>query len=512
MNRRDLLGGVVGIPALLAGGSALAQTAPEAGPATNGGSFSREALYDYAKLLSTRPFAAPPTVPAAPYDQITAEQYRAIRPRPGAVLWQGENRGFTVTLLPGGWVYRVPVSIAAVDDGRVRQLKNEASLFDFGALAPPPPADFAFPFSGFSAEAPIDRPEAMRAFAIFQGATRFRAIARGQNFGIAARGLAIAAGAASGEEFPFFRAFWIERPPIGATSLSVHALLDSESLSGACRMTLRPGEITVVDVELTLFPRVQLENVGFAPMTSMFQFGPNDRRGADDVRAAVHRSDGLQIWNGAGEWLWRPVTNPEQLQFSAFVDRNPRGFGLLQRTREFNQYGDLEQRFERLPSLWVEPIDDWGAGQVVLLEIPTDSEVNDNIVAFWRPEAPLRPGRAATLAYRLYWCWSPPDRPPGASVAATRVGRGSGGRRRRFVVDFVGEPVADAARAAGIVPQISASPGTIADIVARPNPEIRGYRVSFELDPGNENLCELRMVLQADGKPVSETWLYRWTP
>ena len=515
MNRREFCAGV-SLAALLSGVARAQEAAPGPAPApsppdlyADGAPFSREALEEHARLLATRGFEAPRSLLPDGYAELPLDVFRTIRMLLDRAPWAAENRGFTLDLLPGGFIFRSPVRIATVDEGQVRMLPDDPSWFDYGK-APKPPADKPFPFSGFSARAPIDRPEEFRDFATFQGATIFRALARGQIFGTSARGLAVDTGEPNGEEFPLFRAFWIERPNPGAPSVVAHALLDSRRLTGAYRFTLRPGEITVVDVELTLFPREAVGHVGIGPMTSMFLFGPNDRAGVDDVRGQVHRADGLQIWNGAGEWVWRPLNNPGDLQISVFLDKNPRGFGLLQRQRGFAAYNDLGRRYDRMPSVWVEPIGDWGEGQFQLIEIPTDTDINENIVAYWRPKAGLEPGARVSMAYRMHWCWTPPDRPAGAIVHGTTTGS-AGGRRRRFVVDFAGEAVADPARAAAIRPNVSTSAGKVIEPSGRPNPEIKGYRVTFDLDPAGEELCELRMVLEADGGPLSETWLYRWT-
>jgi glucans biosynthesis protein len=510
MNRRTFLAGAIAVPAsaALARAQGADKPAPPPDLYADGTPFTREALEEYARLLSTRGFEAPRSLLPGGYAEMPQDVFRSIKMKPERALWLVENRGFALDLLPGGFIYRSPVRVATVEEGRVRMIPSEPGWFDFGR-APPPPADRPFPFSGFSARGPIDRQDELREFALFQGATIFRALARGQIFGTSARGLAIDTGEPNGEEFPLFRDFWVERPAAGSNAMVAHALLDSRRAAGAYRFTLRPGEITVVDVEMTLFPREPLGHVGVAPMTSMFFFGPNDRAGVDDVRGQVHRADGLQIWNGGGEWVWRPFVNPADLQISVFRDNNPRGFGLLQRQRSFAAYNDLGRRYDRMPSVWVEPIGDWGEGQFQLIEIPTDTDINENIVAYWRPKEALQPGARISMAYRLHWCWTPPDRPGGAIVSATTTGA-AGGRRRRFVVDFTGDAVADPARAAAIRPNVSTSVGAIRDVVGRPNPEIKGYRVTFDLDPGNEDLCELRMVLEADG-PVSETWLYRWT-
>jgi glucans biosynthesis protein len=276
-------------------------------------------------------------------------------------------------------------------------------------------------------------------------------------------------------------------------------------------MTFRPGQITIVDVETTLFPRVPLEHVGFGGMASTYLFGPNDRRNVDDVRPAVHESSGLQMLNGRGEWLWRPLHNPETLQISAFLDQAPRGFGLIQRERAFEAFQDDEQHYELRPSLWIEPLGDWGQGSVQLLEIPSDAEINDNALAYWRPKAQLPAGSETSLAYRQYWCWSPPDRPPLAMAVMTRTGRGSAGRRRRFSVDFAGDLLGDNVPG-DLKPALTVAPGAIQNVRLWPYPERKIARVTFGLDPGNENACEMRLILEAAGKPISETWLYRWTP
>ncbi|MFD1331389.1 glucan biosynthesis protein [Methylopila musalis] len=513
MNRRSFLAGALAAP-MIATANAQDAPKPDAPPPppdlfAENAPFSREALDETARLLATRPFEAPASQLPNGYADLAQDVFRSIKTAPGRSIWSQDNRGVTVDPLPGGWIYRSPVRVSLIEDGKVRPVPNDTSWFDFGR-APPPPADKPFPFSGLSASAGIDAAGQLREFAQFQGGAIFRALARGQVFGASARGLAIDTGEPNGEEFPLFRALWVERPQAAANTLEIYALLDSRRVTGAYRLTLRPGEITVVDVEFTLFPREDLGHVGVAPMTSTFYFGPNDRVGVDDVRGRAHRSEGLQIWNGGGEWIWRPLSNPTELQISVFTDKNPRGFGLLQRQRAFAAYNDLGRRYDRMPSAWVEPIGDWDDGQFQLLEIPTESDVNENIYCYWRPKAPLKAGERFSRAYRLHWCWTPPDRPASAVCAGSYCGS-AGGRRRRFVVDFVGDAVADPARADQIRPMVSATVGQIRDPKGRHNPEIKGYRVTFDLDPGNDELSELRMVLEADGKPVSETWLYRWT-
>jgi glucans biosynthesis protein len=329
-------------------------------------------------------------------------------------------------------------------------------------------------------------------------------------YGLSARGLAINTGDSMGEEFPTFRHFWIEQPAHGARSVVVRALLDSESCTGAFEFDITPGETTVMQTRCTLFPRDVLEQVGVAPLTSMFVFGPQWRPGVDDFRSAVHDSEGLHMITGRTERLWRPLTNPRQLQISAFQDAGPKAFGLGQRRREFSHYQDDEARYELRPTAWIEPIEDWGAGAVVLVEIPTTYEFNDNIVAFWRPAQPLGPTEQGhQFAYRLHWCATPPDQAPVARVHATRAGSSIHDENRRvIVVDFATqerwtEP-----------PTIEAniSHGEITGLTLRELPGGDITRVSFEFSPGEEEVIELRLALLGPNGPVSERWTYRWTP
>ena len=312
-----------------------------------------------------------------------------------------------------------------------------------------------------------------------------------------------------GEEYPLFKAFWLERPAQGAKSMVVHALLDSKSAVGGYRFTIRPGETTIFDVEMSLYPRVELPGAGLAPLTSMFFFGPNDRVDVEDFRPQVHDSDGLMMLNGRGEALWRPLVNPHNLQISAFADANPRSFGLVQRERSFAAYQDLESSFERRPSLVVEPIGDWGEGAVVLFEIPTKEEVHDNIAVFWRPKQVAAALSEQNYTYRLHW---------GADIAKsealarfTRTGISArGDDARLFVLEVKGE------RLKGLDPKtvkgiVSADKGELQHVVAQPNPETGGWRLSFQIATKDQDAIELRATLAQNETPVSEIWVYRWT-
>jgi glucans biosynthesis protein len=465
------------------------------------------AVMDMAEALSRAPHSDPQIALPASLESMTYDQYQNIQFKPEKALFKDANSAFTVDLFHSGFNFHTPVGIDLVENDIARALPFNTELFDYGSLTAPAKNASNLYFSGFRARNAFNRPDVMDEFVVFHGASYFRAIAKGQHYGLSARGLALNTAEQSGEEFPRFRRFWLIRPQPGANSMVAFALLDSPSTTGAYRFTLRPGETTITDVELVLFPRVDLNKVGLAPLTSMFMFNGLARSGHDDSRPAVHDSNGLQILTGTGERILRPLANPSRLQVSAFLDRNPRGFGLVQRARAFSEYQDIDSRFELRPSTWVEPIGDWGAGALILVEIPSDEETNDNIVAFWRPNETIRANRPYNLTYRLHWCDTPPDPAPLAKAVTSRGGLSFDKKRRQFVVDFADMP------AAGSEPEVStfASAGKISNVAGRHNPFGKTFRVTFELDTGDESLIELRLALIQAGRPISETWLYRWT-
>jgi periplasmic glucans biosynthesis protein len=488
------------------------EAAPQPADASTTTAFFAGEVQKQARALAAEKFVRPKIDLPKPLQDMGYDQYRDIRFKRERAIWTSEGVSFQVELFHRGFIFKEPVALYVVADGTARRVFYSPDLFTFGPGVQPPPDGTVTDFSGFRILAPINRADAFDECVVFQGATYFRAVAKGQGYGLSARGLALNLGAREGEEFPFFRAFWIERPPPEARVIVVHALLDSVSATGAYRFTIRPGDPTVMDVEMTLYPRVDLKLVGLAPLTSLFVFGPNDRVDVDDVRTAVHDSDGLAIWNGKGEWIWRPLTNPETLQISEFLDDNPRGFGLLQRHRAFADYQDLEAQYERRPSLWIENIGYWGSGAVQLVEIPSKTDYHDNVVVFWRPSQPIPAQSEERRAYRLHWCWTPPVTPALATSAETRVGAGLEKGTRLFVIDFVGGRLAELTQDAPVKLDIVTSAGAVKYSVAQPNSAAGGWRVHFVLDPAGAKLCDMRGLLKLGEEPLSEVWSYRWTP
>jgi len=492
------------------GFTAFAGTAGAVATAADGTPFDIGWLRSQAQALAAKPYEAPKVELPDALKDLSNDRYREIRFRPDQALWRDQALTFETQFFHLGFQYLDPVRVYEVVNGIAREVLYGPSAFDFGKSGVDPAQMKDLAFSGVRIHYPLNRPDYYDAMTVFQGASYFRSIGRGQVFGLSARGIAINTATSEGEEFPTFRALWLERPRPGAAEMRLHALLDGPSAAGAYSFTIHPGETTAIDVTAMLVPRSAIKLVGVAPMTSMFFFGENDRLGVDDYRPEVHDSDGLAIWHGNGEWLWRPLINPAQLAITSFADQAPRGFGLLQRDRDFKDYEDIDVRPDLRPTLWVEPLADWGKGEIRLIEIPSDQEIHDNVVAFWAPEQPVQPGQPMELAYRLHWGPQPPLRPPGATVCATRVGRGKDDNIRRFVIDFTGGQLSQLPAGAPLEAVVSVSNGQIRDILSQANPMVAGWRAMFDFAPDG-NVADLRCFLRQQNTVLSETWSYRWT-
>ena len=451
--------------------------------------------------------------------EIGYDAYRSIRFRPEEALWREESL-FSLQLLHSGFLFKQPIRLNLIEDTERRHLPFHNAFFRYDdAAASLAEHDLSGAgYSGFRLHYPLNNMRNLDEFVVFQGASYFRMVGRGQGYGLSARGLAIDTATDDGEEFPAFREFWLFKPEAEATSLTLIALLDSPSLAGAYRFTFHPGKQVVADVEARLFARQDVEKLGIAPLTSMFMFGDARSYPADDFRPQVHDSEGLLMQTHADEWIWRPLSNPPDLRISRLQDENPKGFGLAQRDRDFDQYLDLEARYERRPSLWVMPQEAWGRGSVELVEIPSDSETNDNIVAFWVPENPLRAGEERSFRYQLatFGAHRPEERL--ASVTRTRQGWAAipgesdppPRHHRRFIVDFKGGELSSLDASHPVSAELSISSGESHDLQVQQLPDAETWRATFRLQPHGETPTDMRLNLRLNGKPLTETWNYVW--
>jgi len=444
--------------------------------------------------------------------KITYDQWRDIRFRPEDTLWAKKRLPFQVQFFHPGLYYDRPVAINVVDAKGVHPLAFSPSQFDYGRndFASKVPQNLGY--AGFRIHAPIKKRDYYDEVIVFLGASYFRAVGKQQGFGASARGLAIDTALPSGEEFPYFREFWLVTPPPGAKEMTVYALLDSPSAAGAYKLVVKPGEQTTVAVETRLFLRREVRKLGIAPLTSMFFHGENSIRTVEDFRPESHDSDGLLLHFTSGEWLWRPIDNPRALNVSGFQMQAADGFGLVQRDRDFLNYQDLETRSETRPSMWVAAQGNWGPGRVELVEIPTKSDTNDNIVAYWVPERELKPGEAIPFDYTVYWYGDDPTRPPGGRVVATRRDRGTKENAYRFVLDFAGknlEAIPDDRVLRGVVTVVGGeAAGEVLDQQVVKNPVTGAWRLSFQVRPAKKEPLELRAFLDEGGVTLTETWSY----
>jgi glucans biosynthesis protein len=469
--------------------------------------FTLDTLLGEAKRLAGSAFVPQRNSLPAGIDKLSPEQYRSIHFNPDAGIWRAEKLPFRLELLRAAQSLPTTVKIATVEDGLAKEVEATPAMFQMSGAKPAQLGNVSLPLSGFRVRSRINSAKVWDEFLVFQGASYFRAVAKNLLYGLSARGLAINTGEPAGEEFPAFTHFWIERPGPKAASIVIYALLESESATGAYKFTVTPGVETQTEVELSLFPRTEMRSVGIAPLTSMFLFDETNRGRLDDYRPEVHDSDGLQITTKTGEQLFRPLANPLKLQVSAFTRDTPQGFGLVQRSRAQSDFQDFDAQYERRPSAWITPKGDWGNGAVELVEIPSGRETNDNIVAFWRPAQPLTAGHPVHFAYNVTWSDEPPLPKGLGKVVATRSGASIDRKRRVFMLDIVGA----GEKLDGLRLDLSSSAGAISNATLVSNGELHGLRASFEVDPKDAELIELRLRIMRADTPVSETWLYRWT-
>lgn len=507
MLRREFLASLAALTALPRGARA-EETGLTLGDTAS--AFDTDTVVTRARALAGNPYQPRPQVPEG-WRDLTYDQYRKIWFDARNALWENTDAPQRVDMFPAGLYFPQAVALNVVEDSTSRPVTFDIGVFDTTDKFPNPPVDETMGYSGIRLRAELEKSGIFQEYAVFQGASYFRGIGTGETYGLSARGLALNTADPEGEEFPDFTALWLETPEAGSDTVVVHALLDSPSCTGAYRFRITHGAVLEMKIDAHIFAREELKHLGIAPLTSMFLFDDTMRQRFSDFRPAVHDSDGLLIHNGAGEVIWRPLSNPTTLQISAFSDENPRGFGLMQRKRKYSDYNDLEALYHKRPAVWITPGENWGRGMVTLVEIPADLEIYDNIVAYWRPEAGLPAGSEHQMSYTLHWGADPAAATADVPVKVLNTaigGRPEGGQI--IVVDF-----ADSAD----VPQdlseveivLRGNAGSITPGILQRNPETNGPRLAFTFKPDGAAWAEFRAQLRLNGEPLSEVWLYRWT-
>ena len=490
---------------------------PALGPAER---FNFDILQALAAEKARAPYLTPPMPDPAILKALDYDASNAIKYKLDDALY-GNGRGpYPVIFLTVGQIFLKSVKMYALANGEAREVLFNPDMFTHPADSPLArlPAEPS-PFAGFEVRHAYDdvaRRE-HEGWARFVGASYFRAVGEADQFGLSARAVAQGSGTSIPEEFPDFTHFWIAEGTTTTDPVEIYALLDGPSIVGAYRFLMRRDGGTEMDITCRLHLRQPIDRLGIAPLTSMFWYSETVKGAAVDWRPEVHDSDGLAIWTGAGEHLWRPLNDPAVLDISSFVDENPRGFGLMQRDKSYDHYLDVVN-YERRPCGWVEPIGPWGKGSVQLVEIPTDNEIYDNIIASWVPAERTRAGQVLDFRYKLYWRDKDPFPGDLAMCIATRLGKGGfkGAPRsdvlRFFMVEFEGDSLA--ALAQGVIPDamVTTSTGKLLrlEVEASPDGARNHWRVRFDLDPGDAKVADLRCHLAHGGKPLSETWCFKY--
>lgn len=489
MSRRD----AIGLFATLMAASALpdgvkAATAERLGPPQP---FNWDALVAQARDLSRKPFTATAesTHAAADYDAAGKLTYGNAPSIAGNVRLFPAVKGTAPK----------PVRISIVESGQAREIVDRGGLFVGGGNTD------AVGFRVMDASGRSD-------WLAYQGASYFRSSGNRDQYGLSARAIAIDTGLPSGEEFPDFTHFWIEQT--GADAIRIHALLDGPSLTGAYAFDCRKGADKVTqDITAALFLRKDVKQLGLAAASSMFwydQASPPAKR--SDWRPEIHDSDGLAIWSGNGERVWRPLNNPSAPRLHSLRADSPKGFGLIQRDQKFDHYQDDGVFYDRRPSLWVEPKGDWGAGAVGLFEMPTNGETLDNIALFWRSDRPAKAGQRRDIAYRLTWTSTDPS----ADSAARCVDlyEGTGGSpgtpplpgARKYVFDFSGPALAGLGRDSGVTAETDLPRSAVVSAVAYPVAQSEGlWRAMIDVRSASVTQPQFRLFLKRGNSALSET-------
>ena len=519
LHRRNfILGAAAGLTLTARAGGAAASPQLQVEPGQS--LFTFDVVKQRAAELARRPWVKPSSADHAELAAIDYENFQNIHYRPDRCVYVGgaANRQ-PVQFFHRSKLFTERVRVHAVETSKAREIDYSADMFDTKLSPLLASAQDVPGFAGFRVMAPDLKTDWLS----FLGASYFRTSAPLNQYGISARGIAINTGQATPEEFPCFVEFWLEAPEAGADSLVVHALLDGPSLTGAYRIRVgKPGSgdgPLAMDVELELNPRVDVAHFGVAPFSSMFWYGKTYRNQSVDWRPEIHDSDGLAVALADGEHIWRPLNNPPRLVESAFPAGALRGFGLMQRARDFIHYLDDGIFYERRPSVWVEPRQGFERGSVRLFEIPTDDETNDNIVAYWSPEEPLRAGVRRRFSYRLSWVEDMPLAGVLAKTTATLSGMGGvpGIKRppgvRKFVIDFQGPSFKDLGREDGVELVVKASRGKISNAYNLPVAGQREHwRALFDIEVKGPEPVELTAKLVRGGRPLTETWVYQYHP
>ena len=484
--------------------------------------FTINDVAEQAKNLASKSYEAPKSNLPSQLRNMKYADYQQIQFKHDKAYWSDIKTPFKLEFYHQGMYFDSPVTLNEVTATSVHKIGYDPDYFDFGSLNTDKDALKDLGFAGFKILYPINNKDKNDEIVSMLGASYFRVVGAGQVYGLSARGLAIDTALPSGEEFPRFREYWIERPKPNEKTLTLYALLDSPRATGAYRFVVIPGRDTVVRVQSKIFLRDKVGKIGVAPLTSMFLFGPNQPSQTTNYRPEMHDSNGLSIHTGGGEWIWRPLNNPKHLAVSSYETENPLGYGLLQRGRQFSRFEDLDDRYDLRPSAWITPNGDWGKGRIELVEIPTNDETNDNIVAYWTPATLPDPGVEMNFNYSITFSRDEDKLHDPNSAYVTQTRRSLGDVKQAnlvrqpdgttaFVIDFTGIDMKKLPADTPVTAQTSIGDnGEIVDSQLRYNPIIKGWRLTLRVkQKDDKKITDMRAALVDGDQTLSETWSYQ---
>ena len=520
LSRRDLISSSValGVASLLGATGPAGAVPLKFGPSK---AFSFAGLTQRAREMAGKAYLAPKRPAPEIVEQIGYEQHGKIKFRADHAMFGDDKGVYPVTFFPVGKYFPKTIKMHAVEGDKAAEVLYEPEYFDMPDDSPAAKLPEDTGFAGFQIREAKSRPDWQKKdWCAFLGASYFRAIGSLGEYGLSARGIAIDTASPTPEEFPDFTEFYLQPASDEKHPVVVYALLDGPSITGAYKFTIRRTEGVVVDVECNLFTRKDIAKLGIAPMTSMYFFSNYDKSYQLEWRPGAHDSDGLAIWTGAGERIWRPLVNPPGPSTSAFLDADPRGFGLMQRNRDPKEYMDRYLNYERRPSLWIEPIGGWGPGAFHLVEFPTDHEDFDNMGCFWVPRDPVKAGQALEYRYRMYWNADEPN-PPQNLARPIRTGIGRGGfpytranppEIKRMVVEFAGGALANFPKDKKPEAIITPSRGEISSIFLETTSWNDAWRLQFDIKAEGADPVDIRAYLRDGETALTETWLFKLHP
>ena len=484
MRRRDFVGGLAASAAL----QAFAAGGPQAvGLKTLG----QPQPFDYAWLKGQRPRAGRHAPTVSPTGQLPAGGGRARLgpvpvdplPRRPRAVGRPDSCASASSSSTSACTSKRRCASTRWSTARRSELAYDPEMFDYGksglqgrAL----PKDLGF--AGFRLNFHTDLE---RDVCAFLGASYFRAVGGEWQYGLSARGLAIDTGLPRPEEFPTLHATSGSSGPAPDASTHDRSMRCSirRASPAPTASTSRPASGMVMDVDAALYPRKAIERLGIAPLTSMFQYGENDRRMANDWRPEIHDSrrpgdvDRQRRMDlaAAGQSGARCASAPSPTRIrAASACCSATATSTTTRTTACSTTGGPACGWSPRPP-GARARCSWSRSRPRTKPSTTSSRSG---IRQRKPQ----PGEELLFGYRLHWGATAAVRSRRSrTCVATRTGIGGvvGQQRKyfswRFAIDFAGgEPRRCSARKSKVEPVITASRGKVEITSARPLESING--------------------------------------